>query len=429
MKITIKELNSYSRELSIDLEWSEIEKDFEKSTARFSKKIKMPGFRPGKVPKKVLMDRFQPAIESEFVESSVNQYYLQALEEKEITPVNKGSVSDIDFNYGQQFKFKVSFEVEPLVVLPKLKRKSFKIEQTEYITDDKDVEIAIEEVRFRNAEIKTIEDGAQVDDFIICDLQEIDASGVPIIGEKLETRYVKIGQHPFDGLNSEKLTNAKPNQKVKVEVPRDEKGTLAMYELLVKNVERQILPDLNNEFVQRVDPESKDLEEYNNKVKLQLDKAYQEKAEESFNQQLCDKMIEKVNPEFPDSMAESYLHHMVEEVMSKNQGQLEKEKVVETYKPIAEQSLKWYLIRKAIINDQSFKVSKEEISELIDEKKNENPQQKKEIDKFYKKPSNRDRVEDNLLEKKILAYLKEFAKIKQVKVQTKDLRKQSEVNN
>ncbi len=119
MKITIKELNSYSRELSIDLEWSEIEKDFEKSTARFSKKIKMPGFRPGKVPKKVLMDRFQPAIESEFVENSVNQYYLQALEEKEITPVNKGSVSDIDFNYGQQFKFKVSFEVEPLVVLPK----------------------------------------------------------------------------------------------------------------------------------------------------------------------------------------------------------------------------------------------------------------------------------------------------------------------
>ena len=263
MKITLKELNSYSRELSIDLEWSEIEQDFEKSTARFSKKIKMPGFRPGKVPKKVLMDRFQPAIESEFVESSVNQYYLQALEEKEITPVNKGSVSDIDFNYGEQFKFKVSFEIEPLVLLPKLKRKSLKIEKTEYITDDKDIEIAIEEIRFRNAEIKTIEDGAQVDDFIICDLQEIDASGLPIIGEKLETRYVKIGQPPFDGLNSEKLINAKPNQKVKVEVPKDEKGTLATYELLVKNVERQILPDINNEFVQRVDPESKDLEEYN----------------------------------------------------------------------------------------------------------------------------------------------------------------------
>ena len=115
--------------------------------------------------------------------------------------------------------------------------------------------------------------------------------------------------------------------------------------------------------------------------------------------------------------------------MSKNQGQLEKEKVIETYKPIAEQSLKWYLIRKAIIKDQSIEATKEEIAEFINDKKNENPQQEKEIDKFYKKPSNRQRVEDNIFEKKILAYLKEFAKIKQVKVETKDLRKQSEVNN
>ena len=74
-------------------------------------------------------------------------------------------------------------------------------------------------------------------------------------------------------------------------------------------------------------------------------------------------------------------------------------------------------------------ITRDEIAEFINDKKNENPQQEKEIDKFYKKPSNRQRVEDNIIEKKILAYLKEFAKIKQVKVETKDLRKQSEVNN
>ena len=429
MNITLKELNTYNCELYIDLEWSEIEKDFDKSAARFSKKVNMPGFRPGKIPKKVLFDRFQSAIEAEFVENSVNQYYLKALEEKQITPINKGSVSDIQFDFGKFLKFKVSFEIEPLVSLPKLKRKAFKVKHTEYIIDDQDIDMAIEEVRFRNADIKTIEDGAQVDDFIICDLQEIDASGVLIIGEKLETRYIRIGQPPFDGSNSEKLINAKPDQKVKVDIPKNEKNSLTTYELLVKNVERQVLPDLNDEFVKKVDPESKNLDEYKSKVKQQLEKAYFDKSEESFNQQLCDEMIKKVNPDFPQSMADSYLHHMVEEVMSKNQGQLEKEKVIETYKPIAEQSLKWYLIRKAIIADQSIEVSKEEITEFINDKKSENPQQEKEIDKFYKKPSNRQRVEDNIIEKKILAYLKEFAKIKQVKVETNDLRKQSEVNN
>ena len=117
---------------------------------------------------------------------------------------------------------------------------------------------------------------------------------------------------------------------------------------------------------------------------------------------------------------------MVDDVMSRNQGQLELEKVRETYKPIAEQTLKWYLIRKAVVREQSFKVEKEEINQFIKHKKTQNPQQEKEIDKFYKKPSNRERVEDNLVEKKVLAYLTEFAKIKDVKINTKDLRNKSE---
>ena len=115
-----------------------------------------------------------------------------------------------------------------------------------------------------------------------------------------------------------------------------------------------ILPKLDNDFVKRVDPEAKDLNDYQMRFKDKLDQAYEEKANEAFNQHLCDALIEKVNPEFPKSMMESYLNQMVDDVMSRNQGQLEREKVIETYKPIAEQNLKWYLIRKAIIDSYSF---------------------------------------------------------------------------
>tara|TARA_B100001996_G_scaffold381536_1_gene371173 strand:+ start:356 stop:1642 length:1287 start_codon:yes stop_codon:yes gene_type:complete len=427
MKITIKELNTYSREFFIDIPWSEIDKDFNKYTLDFSKKIKMPGFRPGKVPKKVLMDRFQPSIEAEFVENSVNKYYSMALKQETVTPVNQGSVSDIDFKFESHFKFKVAFEVEPEISLPKFKKNSFKIEKTEYVTDDVDVDMAIEDVRMRNADIKTVEDGSQVDDFIICDLQEIDDSGIPIIGEKLETKYIKIGQTPFDGDNQEKLLNLKPEQKVNIEIPKGEKGELAKYELLVKNIERQVLPELNDDFVKIADPQSKNMADFKDKVSQQIHDAYAQRSEESFTQQLCDAVINKVSPDFPQSMADSYLNHMVDDVMSRNQGQLELEKVRETYKPIAEQSLKWYLIRKALVREQSFEISKDEVGQFIEEKKTENPQQEKEIDKFYKKPSNRERVEDNLIEKKVLAYLTEFAKIKDVKINTKDLRNKSEV--
>ena len=428
MDIKLKEINSYEKEIMINLYWNEIEQDFEKAIRKFSKRIKLPGFRPGKIPRKVLMNQFQSAIEADFIENSLNNYYLQALKEKEIVPVNMGSVSDVDFDHGGHFKFKVTFEVEPQIKLPRMKKNLLKVEKTIYVCDDEDINLAIEEVRNGHAQVKTIEDGAQSGDFVVCDLQEIDTSGVPIIGKKLETRYVKVGQPPFDNENEKKLLGVKPKDSVKVMVPIDENNNLGNFELLVKNVERQILPELNDDFVKLVDPKSKDMLEYRDKVKENLDKAYDNRSEEALNQSLSDAMIEKINPEFPPSMAESYLGHIIEDI-SKNNKEMDKEKAKEIYKPMAERNLKWYLIRNTIIESQSFEISKDDILREIEDRKEINPDHAKDIDNYFKKPSNRSRLSDDLMEKKILAYLKEFAKIKEVKVATKDLRKQSEVKS
>ena len=426
MDIQLKEINAYAREVTIDLPWEEIERDFEKALKKFSKRIKLPGFRPGKVPRKILMKQFQPSIEANFVENSVNNYYLKALKEKEIIPVNMGSVSDVHFHFGEHFKFKVAFEIEPAVVIKKMRKTSLKVEKTVYLLDDEDIDLAINEIRQGQAKVITIEDGAKVDDFIVCDLQEIDTSGVPIIGKKLETRYIKLGQIPFDGDNRKKLDGVKPGEKVRVSVPIDEQGTLGIYELSVKNVERQILPEIDEDFIKVADPEAKDMVDYRNRIRERLEEAYRNRSDEAFDRQLSDAMISHVNPDFPPSMAESYLEHMVEDVNKNNPGKVDKDKIKEMYKPISERNLKWYLIRNAIIKGQEFKVSKDDVQEEINRRKKASPEHIKELERYFKKPSNRQRLQDDLMEKNTLAYLKEFAKIKEVKVRTKDLRNQSE---
>jgi trigger factor len=426
LDIQLKEINVYAREVTIDLPWEEIEQDFEKAVKKFSKRIKLPGFRPGKVPRKILMKQFQPSIEANFVENSVNNYYLKALKEKEIVPVNMGSVSDVHFHFGEHFKFKVAFEIEPAVVIKKMRKTSLKVEKTVYILDDEDIDLAINEMRQGQAKVITIEDGAKVDDFIVCDLQEIDTSGVPIIGKKLETRYIKLGQIPFDGDNRKKLDGVKPGEKVRVSVPIDEQGTLGIYELSVKNVERQILPEIDEDFIKVADPEAKDMVDYRNRIRERLEEAYRNRSDEAFDRQLSDAMISHVNPDYPPSMAESYLEHMVEDVNKNNPGKVDKDKIKEMYKPISERNLKWYLIRNAIIKGQEFKVSKDDVQEEINRRKKASPEHIKELERYFKKPSNRQRLQDDLMEKNTLAYLKEFAKIKEVKVRTKDLRNQSE---
>tara|TARA_B100000949_G_scaffold103470_1_gene92046 strand:- start:1306 stop:2601 length:1296 start_codon:yes stop_codon:yes gene_type:complete len=426
--IQLKETSSYAREVDIDLSWEEIAADFEQTVKQFSKRVKLPGFRPGKVPRKVLMKQFQPAIEADFVENSVNTYYLKALQEKEIIPINMGSVSDVHFHHGEHFKFKVAFEIEPDVTIPKMKRKSLKVEKTNYITDDEDIDMAIDEMRHGHAEVQTVEDGAQLDDYVICDLQEIDISGVPIIGKKLETRYIKLGQIPFDGDNQKKLEGIKPGEKTQVSVPVDEKGSTSTFELSVQNVERQILPEVDEDFIKMADPEAENVADYRGRIKDRLGKAYDQRSEKASDEQLTDAMINHVNPEFPPSMAESYLGHMVEDVMKNNPAATDKEKIKEIYQPVAERNLKWYLIRNTIIKNEKYEITKEDVQADIDQRKEANPKEAKELEKYFKKPSNRSRLEDDLMEKKVLAYLKNFTKIKEVKVNTKDLRKQSEGN-
>ncbi|MFQ6612866.1 MAG: trigger factor [Fidelibacterota bacterium] len=426
MNINVKDINSYTREVAVELPWEEISDDFEAFVKKFSRRVKLPGFRPGKVPRKVLMQKFQPAIEAEFVEDSVNQYYYQALQEKDLMPVNKASVSDIHFHYGKHFHFKTTFEVEPEIVLPKLKKNSLKVERTRYIIDETDVDLALEDMRRSNVEVQTVEDGAEEGDYVIGDLQSLDQSGVPIIGQKLETRYLHLGEGTFTGENLQRLTGVKPGDKARISVPLDEQGNLGTFEVNVKNVERQIPPELNEDFVRAVDPEAKDLNGLRSRTKERLTEAYEQRSTEALDRQLSDAMIDLTNPEFPPSMVDSYLERMVAEMIKSGDQKLDKAKIKEVYREAAERNLKWYLIRKAIIRDQNFEVSDEAVTGEIQRLKAKNPDQGLEVEKYYRKPSNRSRLKDDLLENKILAYLKEFAKIREQKVLTQDLRKKAE---
>ena len=426
MDVSLKEINSYTQEMTVALQWNELSDDFDKFIGKFGKKIKMPGFRPGKVPRPVLMKQFLPLIESEFVEDNVQKYYLEALRKKDILPVNKAEIKDVHFHNNEHFNFTAVFEVEVEVKLPELKKKSIKVEKVVYITDKEDVNLAIEEMLRSRAEMRTVENGAKEGDYILADLQKIDETGVPIIGEKLEKRYIKIGDGIFIGENQNKLIGVKAGTKVQVMIPESDKKIDVPFEVNVLNVEEQVLPELDMEFIKQMDPDAVDIETWENSIKEQINKSYVQRATEQFDRNISDALIENIKPEFAPSMVESYLDHIIEDVKASNQGaKLEEDKVRATYRPLSERNLKWYSIRKAIIKDQEFLITADEVKTEIERLMVESPKQAKEIEKYYKKPSNKNRIEDDLMEKKIIDYLVNFAKIKEVKIYTKDLRKKN----
>ena len=427
MEINVKEMNSHSREMTVHVPWAELEDSFNKHAKKFSKKINLRGFRPGKIPMKVLLKQFKPAMEADFVEHALNLYYLQALKEKDLLPVNKAEVEKVDFEHEGDMSFTAKFEIEPDIKLPKLRKRAFKVQKTNYVHDQEDIDNAIRDLRRNHATMETVETGAEEGNFILADLQKVDPSGLPIIGKKLEKQYLKVGGGVIKDENLDKLKGAKPEDKIRMHLPENEQGEKSEYEVTVINVEKEVLPEINEEFIKKVDPEAKTEEELRASVETRIVDNYQHRSQEAFERQLSDAMIEKVNPEFPPSMVESYLDHMVEDIkQSKQPGaeDLDEAKVRETYQSVAERNMKWFLVRKAIIKENELEVTKDEVQAEVQRLIDRSPDHAKEIEKYYKKPSNRTRIEDDLMEKKILDYLQQFAKIKEVEVKTKDLRQQ-----
>ena len=424
MKIDIKNINDYTREIKLDIPWETLEPDFDICLKKFSKKVKLPGFRPGKIPRDRLMQQFQPNIEAQFMDDNIYKYYLTALQQKEIVPVNQAEISDVHFHMGEHFSFTAKFEVEPDFKLPRFKKNMFQVQRNKFIPDDQDINDAIDQLRRSHARIETVEDGAKEKDFILCDLQKLDDSGVAIIGKKFEKQMLKVGDGSFTDNQKEQLIGLKPGDSVQIKLPDNEDKTITNpYQLKVAKVERENLPAVDDDFLKLINPELGSVDDLRVDVLKKINENFEERTRQSFERELSDALIEKVGVETPPSMVENYLNNILEDVKKQNNGEpIEEEKVLETYRPSAERNLKWYLIRKKVISQEQMNIERKDIDAEIENLVSRSPNSEKEIRRFYKKPSNRQRIEDDMVEKKILEYLNQFAKVKEVEVNTKDIR-------
>ena len=429
MNSKIKNINDYTRELKINFSWDEVRSDFNSNLKKFSKKVKIPGFRPGKIPKDRLLQQFKPSLEADFVDNYLNKYYLIALKELELKPVNQAEINDLQFQMESELSFSAKFEIEPNNTLPTFKSNMIEVQQTKYIHDSKDIDDAITQLRRSHARIESVDTGAEEGDFIVCSLQKLDESGLPIIGKKYEKQYLKVGAGSFTDDQKEKLIGIKPNDIIRLTLPINKDGEKAEYEVVVNKIDREVLPKLDDKFIQMVNPDLDSIEALKNDVEEKIKSNFEERSKNSFEQELIDKFIEKVDPVCAPSMVENYLDNIVKDIKEQNKTSGDKindDEIRNQYKKTADKNIKWYTIRKLIIAKENILVDPTKINLEIDKLVENSPDSEQQIRKFYKRPSNRKKIEDSIVENKILDYLKQFVKVKEVEVNTKELRSEGQ---
>ena len=419
LSVKSKKVNDFTYELSIIAKWEDIKSDFQLAKKKVASDIKIPGFRKGKVPENILMTQYLPSIEMTFVQNSSEKYYMLALQKEKLTPINQAQLKDIDFSFEKDLTFKAEFEVEPKFSLPKFKKNMVTVEKIDFVSNDEEVEKTIENILASQAKAEQVESNIMDGDFLIVDLQELDDSGLPIIGNK-EKKYIAVGQDPIIGDKAKSFIGKNKGDKVNVfiDMGNGEKN----YEFMIDTIQRRVLPELNEEFIKTMDPNCKSVDDWKNNVKESIAKEYEKKSEEMFNSSLIDQFVKLAKPIVPSSMLENYLANIIEEVKkNQNNPDLDESKVREEYQLFAANNLKWFLLRKNMISSMDFKVEKGDIDDFISEAIKNNESQKAEIERFYKKESNRNKLGDDLADQKIIEFLKENSKVKNKTQKTSEL--------
>ncbi len=427
MKVKLKEIDSYTQQVTVSVPWEDLESAFEAHIRRFSKKVRMPGFRKGKVPQKVVIQNFGPELEAEFAQDSIEIHYAEALQEHKIVPVNRAKIEDLQFSEGSSLNFKATVEVEPAIKLPKYNRK-MKVKKNIYVPDNTDVDAYIEEVRRQFAEVRTIEEGSSDGHLLLVDMQEMDSSGVPIIGKKVEDRYIKVGDGVFGGTNLSRLTGLKVGDTTIVEAETTKEGGLTKYELTIKNVQEEVFPEMNEEFIKKIDSEATDETSFRENVMKRIQERLDRDAEGQLNEAIIDYFLQSTDLEPPPSMVDHYIEHSIEQAKSNNGETFDEDKYRNEARPSVVRSIKWILIRKALIKGEQLWIPDEEVDEHIDKILESTEDEKGQIRRYYKKSSNKEKLRDDLLDRSLFQKLKEYAKISEVTISTSDLRKQHELS-
>ena len=422
MKTEITEVNSYTRKLNVIVEWDTIADEYDKEYKKAKSNYNIPGFRKGKVPEQIVKKNIGSAIDANFAENSLNEYYRKAIEELKLVPINQAKINDLNFKEGLDLSFTAEFEVEPEIKLPSYQNK-IKVSAVKYVAGDEDIDQALSQYQEQHANVKIIDSGAESGHFIRGDFQILNDDGQPRQGSKLDNQYIRLGFGLFKGDKEKAFIGSKQGDKVKVSIPSKDHDVT--YEVSINSIEEQILPELNDELAKTINENAKDLNGLKEIIKDQIQASLDKDHEALVQKEIINYFVQKTKMEAPQSMVERYLEHVKEDLKQKKQVYKEEE-FKESYGKIADSNIKWYLLKSCLIEKEKIDVSNVELENKIKWFIDENKDNKKQIEDFYGHDENKQRLFDDMLNEKLFEKLKENAKIKVVEQSTKELRKKQQ---
>lgn len=371
--------NAVSRiKITVEVPAEEFEKAMQQAYLKERNKISVQGFRKGRVPRQIIEKMYGPGVfYEEAVDISVNAAYPEAVEQVAYEIVSRPEIDIVQVGKGQSLIFTAEVAVKPEVTLGQYK--GVEIKKQEVLVTEADVDAELDKVRHQNSRLITIEDRPVEDgDHVTIDFEGF-RDGVPFEGGKGEDYALTIGSHTFIDTFEEQLIGHSIGDDVTVNVtfpenyqPAELAGQPAVFEVKIKNIRMEELPELDDDFAEDVS-DFDTLEEYREDIFKKLKEERETEAKNAMESEAIEKIIAASQMDIPDEMIQNMQQQMKDDYSDslQRQGlrfeqylaymQIEEKDFLEQLKPQATKRVQARLVLEQIAKEEEIEVTEEEI--------------------------------------------------------------------
>ncbi len=382
MSLQVEKLEKNMAKLTIEVSADDLEKALQNAYTKQRKKINLPGFRKGKVPRQMIEKMYGPEI---FYDDAANELipkaYSDAYDESGLEIVSQPEIDVVQIEKGKPFIFTAEVAVKPAVTLGQYK--GLEVDKISSRVTQKEIDARVQEEAEKNARTVTVEDRPVQDkDEVILDFEGF-VDGETFEGGKGENYPLTIGSGSFIPGFEEQLIGAEAEKEVEVKVtfPEDYhaenlKGRDAVFKCTIHEIKAKELPEIDDEFAAEVS-EFDTLEEYKADVKAKIKEQKQAEGKEKQEDQAVEQAVANASMEIPDAMVETQVRQMADDFAQRIQAQgmsmeqyfqftgMTAEKMREELRPQALKRIETRLVLEAVVEAESIEVSDEKLDEEI----------------------------------------------------------------
>ncbi|MCL4788954.1 MAG: trigger factor [Verrucomicrobia bacterium] len=379
MNVTVENLAPCKKLVRVELDAQSVDAAFESMTKDFQKQANLPGFRPGKAPREMVLRKYEKDIQDEVKRKLIGDSYREAIKEKKLDVLGYPDIEEIQFGRGQALQFAATIETEPEFQLPEYK--GLPVKRDSRSVTDEDVERALNLLREQQVKFEKADRELRAGDIAVvnytgtCEGKPITETAPTAKGlTEQKGFWVEMQPQSFIPGFADQLTGAKAGDKrtVRVQFPadfvtRELVGKQGVYEVEIVEVKEKALPALDDAFAKSYGAEN--LEKLREGVRRDLENELKFKQSKDTRAQIIKALMERVNFDLPESAVAHETRNVVYDIVRENSKrgvsreiiEKEKEQIYSVAAQGAKERVKLSFLVQRIAEKEDIKVAQEEI--------------------------------------------------------------------